>query len=120
MGFFDYLLFGALINSLRNSGRSNNTHSSFSSDGYNRGYEDGYNDSCMDHEIMNVSPQYVSEVVNERKNITITVLAKFAKALQVPMASLVEGYHEKEQLGFNSFNCPYCGNVISIEKSDKC
>jgi transcriptional regulator with XRE-family HTH domain len=70
-------------------------------------------------EIMNVSPQYVSEVVNERKNITITVLAKFAKALQVPMASLVEGYHEKEQLGFNSFNCPYCGNVISIEKSDK-
>ena len=71
-------------------------------------------------EIMNVSPQYVSEVVNERKNITITVLAKFAKALQVPMASLVEGYHEKEQLGFNSSNCPYCGNVISIEKSDKC
>ena len=49
-------------------------------------------------EIMNVSPQYVSEVVNERKNITITVLAKFAKALQVPMASLVEGYHEKESL----------------------
>ena len=70
-------------------------------------------------EIMNVSPQYVSEVVNERKNITITVLAKFAKALQVPMASLVDGYHEKEQLGFNSLNCPYCGNVISIEKSDK-
>ena len=70
-------------------------------------------------EIMNVSPQYVGEVVNERKNITITVLAKFAKALQVPMASLVEGYHEKEQLGFYSFNCPYCGNVISIEKSDK-
>ena len=26
-------------------------------------------------EIMNVSQQYVSEVVNERKNITITVLA---------------------------------------------
>ena len=55
-------------------------------------------------EIMHVSPQYVSEVVNERKNITITVIAKFAKALQVPMASLVEGYHD----------------VISIEKSDKC
>ena len=37
MGFFDYLLFGALINSLRNSGRSNNTHSSFSNDSYDRG-----------------------------------------------------------------------------------
>ena len=35
MGFFDYLLFGALINSIRNSGRSNSTHSSFSNDSYN-------------------------------------------------------------------------------------
>ncbi len=70
-------------------------------------------------EIMHVTPQYVSEVVNERKNITINVLEKFAKALKVPMAALVEGYHDEEQLGFNSFNCPYCGNVINIEKSDK-
>ncbi|MEE3417513.1 MAG: helix-turn-helix transcriptional regulator [Prevotella sp.] len=70
-------------------------------------------------EMMKVTPQYISEVVNERKNITISVLANFAKALQVPMASLVDGYYEKDQLGFNSFNCPYCGNVISIEKSDK-
>ena len=29
-------------------------------------------------EIMNVSPQYVSEVVNERKNITITVLPRLS------------------------------------------
>ena len=70
-------------------------------------------------EMMKVTPQYISEVVNERKNITISVLANFAKALQVPMASLVDGYYEKDQLGFYSFNCPYCGHVISIEKSDK-
>ena len=70
-------------------------------------------------EMMKVTPQYISEVVNERKNITISVLANFAKALQVPMASLVDGYYEKDQLGFYSCNCPYCGNVISIEKSDK-
>jgi len=69
-------------------------------------------------EMMQVTPQYVSEVVNERKNITISVLAKFANALQVPVAALVDGYHEKEQLGHSSFNCPYCGNVISIEKSE--
>ena len=49
-------------------------------------------------EMMNVTPQYISEVVNERKNITISV---------------------KDQLGFYSFNCPYCGHVISIEKTDK-
>jgi DNA-binding Xre family transcriptional regulator len=30
---------------------------------------------------MDVSPQYVSEVVNERKNITISSLSRFAKAL---------------------------------------
>ncbi|MCR4766257.1 MAG: helix-turn-helix transcriptional regulator [Bacteroidaceae bacterium] len=67
--------------------------------------------------IMNVTPQYISEVVNERKNISITVLAKFAKVLQVPMAALVDGYHEKEQLGHFSFNCPYCGKVIKIGKT---
>lgn len=50
MGFFDYLLFGALINSLRNNGRSNNTHSSSSNDSYNRGYHDGFDDACLDHE----------------------------------------------------------------------
>ena len=50
MGFFDYLLFGALINSLRNSGRSNNNHSSFSKDSYDRGYHDGYDGACSDHE----------------------------------------------------------------------
>ena len=51
--------------------------------------------------------------------VFLSVLAKFAKVLQVPMASLVDGYYEKNQLGFYSFNCPYCGHVISIEKSDK-
>ena len=68
-------------------------------------------------ERMHVSPQYVSEVVNERKNITLAGLAKFADVLQVPMAALIDGYHEKEQMGYNSFNCPYCGNVIQVEKT---
>lgn len=68
-------------------------------------------------ERMHVLPQYVSEVVNERKNITLTGLAKFADALQVPVAALIDGYHEKEQMGFTSFNCPYCGNVINVEKT---
>ena len=67
-------------------------------------------------ERMGVSPQYVSEVSNERKNVTLAVLAKFAKALDVPMAALMDGYHDHDQLGHTSFNCPYCGNVISVEK----
>ncbi len=67
-------------------------------------------------ELMGVTPQYVSEVVNERKRISLPGLAKFAKVLKVPLASLVEGYHEREQLGHSSFNCPYCGGVIKVEK----
>ena len=51
MGLFDYLLFGALLNSLRNSNReSNNNHSSFSNDNYNCGYNNGYDDACLDHD----------------------------------------------------------------------
>ena len=53
MGFFDYLLFSALINNIRNSGRCNEINSNDSNDGYNRGYEDGYDDSSMDHNDFN-------------------------------------------------------------------
>lgn len=67
---------------------------------------------------MQVTPQYVSEVANGRKNITLTGLAKFAKALHVPIASLLEGYHEKDYLEKNTFNCPYCGNILSVDKTD--
>ncbi len=50
MGFFDYLLLGAFLNSMRNNRHSNNDHLSYSNDNYNRGYNDGYNDACMDHD----------------------------------------------------------------------
>lgn len=67
-------------------------------------------------EKMNVSPQYVSEVANERKNVTLAVLVKFADALDVPLAALLDGYYDNQQLGYSSFNCPYCGNTIRVEK----
>ncbi len=67
--------------------------------------------------MMHVTPQYVSEVANERKNITISGLEKFAKALEVPLAALMDGYHEKEKLGFSSFNCPHCGKIICVIKA---
>ena len=59
-------------------------------------------------EKMDVSPQYVSEIVNERKNITLASL---------PMAALMDGYRDMEHAG-NSFKCPYCGNVIRVGKED--
>ena len=66
-------------------------------------------------EKMDVTPQYVSEIVNERKNITLSSLSKFADALNVPMAALMDGYHDVEHAG-NSFRCPYCGNIITVGK----
>lgn len=66
-------------------------------------------------ENMDVSPQYVSEIVNERKNITLASLSKFAEALKVPMAALMDGYRDMEH-AVNTFKCPYCGNVIRVGK----
>ena len=68
-------------------------------------------------EKMDVSPQYVSEIVNERKNITLSGLSRFADALKDPMAALMDGYRDNEYVG-NSFMCPYCGNVIIVGKED--
>ncbi len=68
--------------------------------------------------MMHVTPQYVSEVANGRKNITLSSLAKFAEALDVPLAALIDGYHDKELMGVSSFNCPHCGKVITVEKEE--
>ncbi len=68
-------------------------------------------------DMMNVTPQYVSEIVNERKNITLSGLSKFAEALRVPIAALMDGYHDSGDWD-GSFKCPYCGNVISVVKEE--
>ena len=65
---------------------------------------------------MQVTPQYVSEVVNGRKNITLIGLSKFADALQVPLASLLDGYRDQDINDKCNFNCPYCGKVITINR----
>ena len=66
-------------------------------------------------EKMDVTPQYVSEIVNERKNITLSGLTKFADALQVPMAALMDGYHDLNDMDY-SFKCPYCGSIIMVRR----
>ena len=50
MGFFDYLLFGALINNLRKNIGFNKTHSKLPTDRFNLIYEDGYADCCMNYD----------------------------------------------------------------------
>ncbi len=49
MGLLDFLLFGAVMNSLRNN-NGNNGHTDYSNRDYDQGYEDGYSDGCMNHD----------------------------------------------------------------------
>ena len=67
---------------------------------------------------MDVSPQYISEVVNERKNITISSLSRFSKALPVPMAALFDGYKD-DLLIEGQFHCPKCGSTLQVHLVDK-
>ena len=63
---------------------------------------------------MGVSPQYVSEVVNEKKNITISGLKKFAEALQVPVAALFDDYKDETFVN-GQFHCPKWGTTLRVE-----
>ena len=63
---------------------------------------------------MGVSPQYVSAVVNAKKNITISGLKKFAEALQVPVAALFDDYKDETFVN-GQFHCPKCGTTLRVE-----
>jgi len=67
---------------------------------------------------MSVSPQYVSEVVNEKKNITILGLKKFADALQVPIVALFDDYKD-ETIVDGQFHCPKCGTTLRVELANQ-
>ena len=59
MGLLDYLLFGALMNSLRNNS-DNNGHSDYSNRDYDQGNEDDYSDGCMNHDDYHCNGEYDS------------------------------------------------------------
>lgn len=72
------------------------------------------------HELasrMDVSPQYVSEVVNEKKNITLSGLSRFADALEVPIGALFDGYKDGASHD-DQFHCPKCGSALKVEVTD--
>ncbi|MCQ2246553.1 MAG: helix-turn-helix transcriptional regulator [Bacteroidaceae bacterium] len=66
---------------------------------------------------MKVSPQYVSDVVNERRNITLDTITKFATALGVPIVTLFDGYKQPVQNESSFFSCPHCGKSILATKA---
>lgn len=64
---------------------------------------------------LSVSPQYVGAVINNRENITITALCRFAEALGVTMPELFDGYVKPEKMPDTAHAfCPYCGQRLII------
>lgn len=70
-------------------------------------------------EKMEVSPQYISAIVNERKNPSLETLVRIADALNVPVGALFEGYQTPESIesikNAPKAKCPYCGNTIVLK-----
>lgn len=60
---------------------------------------------------MNVSPQYVSGIIRETDNVSISVLTRIAKELEVPVSSLFKDY----MMELSANKCPYCGMPLSIK-----
>ena len=66
-------------------------------------------------EKMGVTPQYISGIIREQDGASVSMLSNIAKNLEVPLASLFDDYVTND----NSVICPYCGNRLSILKSNK-
>ena len=65
--------------------------------------------------MLNVTPQYIGEVVNGHRNITVDKAKRIADALEVPLAALFEGYASPAI--HNIVQCPYCGKSIRLLKT---
>lgn len=60
---------------------------------------------------MGVSPAYINQAMQGKVNLSVAKCEEFAKALDVPMASLFDGWQDPEVT-----LCPHCGKPIVISK----
>lgn len=58
---------------------------------------------------LNVTPQYVNNAVLGKVNLSVKKCEEVAKALDVPMAALFDGYKSP-----NIVICPHCGKPIKL------
>lgn len=61
-------------------------------------------------EKMDVTPQYISGIVRGAGSASVEVLAKIAKELNVPIASLFSDFHQGHYV-----KCPKCSHEFEIE-----
>lgn len=64
-------------------------------------------------EGMGKSPQYISNIINGGKGVSINSLEEIARYLNVPISSLFADYTDNGASG--QFKCPHCGKELSIE-----
>lgn len=65
-------------------------------------------------ESMGKAPQYISNVINGGKGVSINSLEEIAKHLEVPISSLFADYNANNITMGHSV-CPYCGHELTIE-----
>lgn len=62
-------------------------------------------------EKMNVTPQFLSGIVNEKNSPNLATLEKIATTLNVPVAALFTDYLSADK---SIIVCPYCGGRVEI------
>lgn len=60
--------------------------------------------------LINITPQNLSKLINEKTKPSIETYEHIASALNVPITELFE---QPQQ---NIINCPHCGGRIKVEK----
>lgn len=63
-------------------------------------------------EMLGISPQGIAPIINGKRSPNLNTLDRIARTLGVP---LVELFGNRED---NASRCPYCGNLIKIDKDE--
>lgn len=64
-------------------------------------------------ESMGKAPQYISNVINGGKGVSINSLEEIAKHLDVPISSLFADYNGGNGAS-GLFKCPHCGKELKV------
>ena len=65
-------------------------------------------------ESMGKAPQYISNVINGGKGVSINSLEEIARHLNVPISSLFADYNGGSVVS-NLYRCPHCGKELRIK-----
>lgn len=65
-------------------------------------------------ERLGKTPQYISGIVRGADSASVEVLAKIARAMNVPLSSLFSDYNRSHMV-----TCPNCGHTIAVEIKTK-